>query len=165
MRQKIVIFAELIKLGNIMRKIVFLVMTMMAVTGCTCKKESKIPVWVKTSSGSMSCINTTDSTFRIMGMDNSGTDTGWIYVHPGDTFPDYHPWWYPDTIKVAFTRDGVFEDSAEIEAMRIPEDSDDGAYGFRTVVGDAFYYNLRGKFVRFYEAETPHSRDNHDYRP
>lgn len=56
---------------------------------------------------------------------------------------------FPDTLKVAFTRDGVLIDSVWTKAWNIPKDSDDGVYMFICGNGDALVYNLRGKFVKY----------------
>lgn len=139
-----------------MRKLCF-VMFIMAVIMMSCgKKKPSWPVWIK---GEGRCLNTSDSTFTIIAFDDT------FIVHPGDTFPDEHPWNFPDSIKVAFTRDGKFEDSIWAYVEAVPKDSDDAVYVYRVVVGDAWYYNLKGKFCYFVECPCPHSGQGHTYHP
>lgn len=148
-----------------MKNLIFIIFSLL-IAGCMCDRKpvQTYPVWVD---GDSRCINTTDSTFRIMGASDNGMgqDTGWVYIHPGDTFPPYHPWSYPDTITVAFTRNGKFEDSIQVIAWRVPHDSLDDAYVLMSAYGDVWTYNLKGKFCRFLTGpNTPASYKN-KYRP
>lgn len=84
---------------------------------------------------------------------------------------EFHRWnfEYPDTITVAFTRDGVFEDSVKCERRGLVEDSTGNyyspAYIFTTVVGDSWTYDVNGKFIRFDCSSSPHSGRPHHYKP
>ena len=76
---------------------------------------------------------------------------------------------YPDTITVAFTRDGKFEDSVEAVREGLLEDKSgkyySPAYVFRAVVGDTWVYDVNGKFVYSTCLAYPHSGKPHHYKP
>lgn len=110
------------------------------------------PHWIETAKG-RTCVNTSDCTFVMMGGD-SFRDTGLLYIHPGDTFPEYHPWNYPDTIKVAlkvYDRNGKYTiDSIIAYAFTVPEDSLDPVYHNQSLDGSSYVYNLKGEFVKYH---------------
>lgn len=90
------------------------------------------------------------------------------YINPGDTIYDPVAEGYPDTIKVAFTRNGVFEDS--IEVVRVgggPPDFTEYRYVYmlQCVVGDVWFYSRDGKFLSFGCAKEPHAGYPHHYVP
>lgn len=132
---------------------------MLGMVGCKGKTDyTKLPAY--TENGSR--INNSNDTIEYYNQTLCETE---IYA-PGDTIHDAVAEGYPDTIKVAFTRDGVFEDS--IEVVR----TGDEGYGYkyiyvlRCVVGDAFYYTRDGKFLDFVCVDLPHSgQGHHDYKP
>lgn len=73
---------------------------------------------------------------------------------------------WPDTIKVAFTRDGVFEDSVEARKW----DGSGTARGMRYIYagatwGDIWTYTGMGEFVSFHCTHLPHSGKPHHYKP
>lgn len=76
---------------------------------------------------------------------------------------------YPETIKVAFTRNGVFEDSVEAVRRGVIEDSTgkdiSPAYVYGSFVGDNWTYDLNGKFIEFNCTVRPHSGAPHHYKP
>lgn len=76
---------------------------------------------------------------------------------------------YPDTIIVAFTRNGKLEDSVEAIREGLLKDSTgkyySPAYVFRASVGDTWVYDVNGKFINFHESSLPHSGKPHYYKP
>lgn len=76
---------------------------------------------------------------------------------------------YPDTIKVAFTRNGIVEDSVEAVRQGAIEDSIDKpyspAYVYFSVVGDSWVYDVNGKYIGFNESSYPHSGKGIKYEP
>lgn len=150
-----------------MRKLVLFVIVLLAAAmfmlcrSVDKKLASRYPHWVSDEYGNLSCINTHDYPVKIEGLDVNDT----IIVNPGDTFPGWHPWDFPDSIKVAFTRNGVFEDSIYVYPWYVPKDSLDGVYVMIAAVGDIWFYNLKGEFVKFYESPLPHSGAGHKYIP
>ena len=84
---------------------------------------------------------------------------------------EYYKWnyGYPDTIKVAFTRNGVVEDSVEAVRQGLVADSTgkyySPAYVFLSVVGDKWIYDVNGKFIESACTVHPHSGAPHHYKP
>lgn len=76
---------------------------------------------------------------------------------------------YPDTIKVAFTRNGVLEDSVEAVRQGIINDSTgrpySPAYVFFSTVGDSWVYDADGKYIGFNKSPYPHSGNGINYKP
>lgn len=76
---------------------------------------------------------------------------------------------YPDSIIVAFTRYGIAEDTIIAYRKGGLIDSSGNyyspAYIFRAAVGDAWIYDINGKFVYFYESPMSHSDKGHEYKP
>ena len=75
---------------------------------------------------------------------------------------------YPDSIIVAFTRSGKFEDSVVTYKQGFIKDSLGNtipAYIFKAAVGDVWVYDSDGNFVEFIESELPHSDQGHTYNP
>ena len=75
----------------------------------------------------------------------------------------------PDSIITAFTRNGVVEDSVIAYRQGGLIDSlgtyYSPAYVFRAAVGDAWIYDIDGKFVYFYCTPFPHSGKDEPYNP
>lgn len=75
----------------------------------------------------------------------------------------------PDTIKVAFTRDGVFEDSIKAVRQGVVYDKNGKAYSpayvVTAMVGDNWTYDINGKFIKFNCVDLPHSGAPHSYHP
>lgn len=82
-----------------------------------------------------------------------------------------HWFWYecPDTITVAFTRNGKFEDSViAVRQGLVANDKGEyysPAYVIRAVVGDTWTYDINGKFIEFNCVDYPHSGTPHKYKP
>lgn len=75
---------------------------------------------------------------------------------------------YPDTLRVAFTRDGMFEDSVDVVKyghIKLDNGKWEPTYIFVAAVGDVWRYDCRGTFIRFYENHQAHSGQNHTYNP
>lgn len=75
----------------------------------------------------------------------------------------------PDTIIVAFTRDGKFERYEKAIRRGLVADSTgeyySPAYVIDCIVGDNFVYDINGKFIEFNCADLPHSGAAHTYNP
>ena len=75
----------------------------------------------------------------------------------------------PDSIITAFTRNGVVEDSVVAYRQGGLIDSLGNyyspAYVFKAAVGDAWLYDIDGKFVYFYCTPLPHSGKGELYNP
>ena len=72
----------------------------------------------------------------------------------------------PDSITEAFTRNGKFVDS--VVAYRwgiLDKNSNSPAYVFYSVVGDAWFYDIKGNFIEFNRSRFPHSGDTYQYEP
>lgn len=87
-------------------------------------------------------------------------------------FTKEHHWFLfecPDTITVAFTRNGKFEDSVKAVRQGLVSDSTgkyySPAYVFGGVVGDNWTYDINGKFIEFNCVDLPHSGAPHHYKP
>lgn len=84
---------------------------------------------------------------------------------------DYYRWnyVYPDTLMVAFTRNGNFEDSVEAIKWDMQEDSIRHIripiYVVRDVVGNTWEYDINGKFIEFSCGSRPHSGQPCHYEP
>ena len=75
---------------------------------------------------------------------------------------------YPDKIRVAFTRDGVFEDSIDVIKyghIKLSNGEWEPTYIFVAAVGDVWRYDCRGSFIKFYENHQAHSGQNYTYNP
>lgn len=75
---------------------------------------------------------------------------------------------FPDSIKVAFTRDGKFEDSIEVckdGFVKNKKKQWEPAYTFTAAVGDIWVYDAHGKFRLFIECPLPHDGQGHKYNP
>ena len=75
---------------------------------------------------------------------------------------------YPDKIRVAFTRDGVFEDSIDVVKyghIKLSNGEWEPTYIFVAAVGDVWRYDCRGSFIKFYKNHQAHSGQNHTYNP
>ena len=152
-----------------MKKLVFVLLSMILCIGCSYNKCNKVPV-IK------------DSLVKIF-------DSGGIFTIPLDSFLQVKDsfvfckeeglwmtkklYWFnyecPDTIIVAFTRNGVFKDSVEAIRRGDIEDSTGNSYSpayvVLSVVGDAWVYDINGKFIAFHEGRFPHSGKPHSYKP
>lgn len=75
----------------------------------------------------------------------------------------------PDTITVAFTRDGKFECYEKAVRRGLVADSTGDyyspAYVIESAVGDNFVYDINGKFIKFNCVDLPHSDAPHTYKP
>lgn len=72
----------------------------------------------------------------------------------------------PDSITVAFTRNGKFVDS--VVAYRwgiLDKNSNSPAYVFYSVMGDAWFYDIKGNFIEFNRSRFPHSGNSYQYKP
>lgn len=84
---------------------------------------------------------------------------------------DYYRWnyVYPDTLMVAFTRNGNFEDSVEAIKWDMQEDSIRHIripiYVVRDVVGNTWEYDINDKFIEFSCGSRPHSGQPCHYKP
>lgn len=148
-----------------MKNILYVAIGLILCVGCSYNQQIKITDKV-------------DSTY-VIGMDSISTDSflkikdSLIYSKEDNAWmtKKLHWFWYecPDTIIVAFTRDGVFEDSVEAIRQGLVEDSIGNyyspAYVFGSVVGDAWVYDINGKFIEFNESPFPHSGKGHKYHP
>ncbi len=88
-----------------------------------------------------------------------------IGQHPNDSIYNSNLW--PDTIKVAFTRNGVFEDSVEVYKYGyIKTDSNkfEPTYVFMSAAGDVFRYSYSGSFIKFYK-NLQNSDKDYTYEP
>lgn len=132
-----------------MRNILYIIAFSIMMSCCVQKDYTKLPPYTKDGRR----INNTNDTIYFFSEYWHERD----YIAPGDT--EYNPpkEGYPDTITVAFTRNGKFEDS--IEVVRYPG-WDFGlkyVYILRCAVGDVFFYTREGKFLHSACAPEPHS--------
>lgn len=75
---------------------------------------------------------------------------------------------FPDSIKVAFTRNGKFEEYISVWKdgyVRNKYNRWEPAYTLRTAVGDIWVYDKNGKFRLFIECPLPHDGWGHTYTP
>lgn len=146
-----------------MRKLVWLsALIMLICCGKAADKPkvdyTKLPAY--TADGSR--INNTNDTIRLY----NETFHEYDIIAPGDTVCDPVKEGYPDTIRVAFTRNGVFEDSLDVARVPGIEFGLKYVYMFRCAVGDAVYYTREGKFLEFACTKLPHSgQGHHNYKP
>lgn len=73
---------------------------------------------------------------------------------------NYKPDSYPDSIRIAFTRNGEFVDSFTVYRIGGIYDKNDKFIGpkyyFRDAVGHMWFYDIHGKFIDFIESPYPH---------
>lgn len=78
---------------------------------------------------------------------------------------------FPDSIRVAFTRNGKFVDSVTaynlIGIYEGDEDYIEPEYCFEDAVGHKWFYDIHGKFKEFVESPYPHgdSKKEEPYKP
>ena len=131
-----------------MRRSILLFLVLL-LTGCTSNKQAnrKEPEYK---------IIQEDTLYRIRCID---------LIPPVDTLEKWKT--APDSILVAFTRNTAIADSfiAYREGMLVDSLGKyySPAYIFRAVVGDAWVYDINGKFIYFYESPLPHSDKGHKY--
>ena len=80
---------------------------------------------------------------------------------------NYYKDWleYPETIIVAFTRNGKIEDSVEAVRWDMLMDCSP-SYVFTAGVGDTWVYDVNGNFLEFNCSPFPHSgQGHHNYKP
>ena len=70
----------------------------------------------------------------------------------------------PDSIIVAFTRNGKFVDSVVAYRNGVINNNSP-AYVFYSVVGDSWIYDIKGNFIKFNRSKFPHSEDTYQYEP
>lgn len=155
-----------------MKKLLYIIICVMCL-GCSLKKQPK----------------SNDSNDSIVTIISSGDDIklpldsflllkdSFIYVKDSDFHEEfwctkeYYKWnyGYPDTIKVAFTRNGIVVDSVEAVRHGLLADSTgkyySPAYVFFATVGDNWVYDINGKFIEFNESQYPHSGKGIKYEP
>lgn len=154
-----------------MKKLVFVLLSMMLCIGCSYNKQSKA-----------TCLK--DSLVKVFTDDGTGYFTipldsflqvkdSFVFCKEEGLWMTKRLYWFnyecPDTITVAFTRNGVFEDSVEAIRRGGVKDSTGNyyspAYVYGSVVGDAWIYDINGKFIKFCESRFPHSGEPHNYKP
>ncbi len=148
-----------------MKNLLYFVVGLILCIGCSQKQQTKTTDKV-------------DSTY-VDGIGKIPTDSflkikdSLIYSEEDKEWMTKEQHWFtyecPDTIMVAFTRNGVFEDSVEAVRQGLVADSTghyySPAYVFGDVVGNKWIYDINGKFIEFNESPYPHSGKGHKYHP
>lgn len=151
-----------------MKKLIYIMMAAAICMGCSHRKQAK-PVEIDNKGDSVYVedLGYLDSASFLKAKDTlvySEEDDMWLTKK-------IHWFWYecPDTITVAFTRNGKFEDSIIAVRQGLVANSKgeyySPAYVHRAVVGDAWVYDINGKFIESECVDYPHSGTPHKYQP
>jgi len=148
-----------------MMKLYYILALCLCIAGCDTPKKENVAVEEETDTVDYTKLpsHTADGRQINNTNDDIHAEDGFEILHPGDTANWPIPG-YPETITVAFTRNGVFEDSIKCE-MTGGDENHRFLYIYRTAVGDAWFYDRDGKFVRFVCVSEPHSGQPHKYKP
>lgn len=149
-----------------MKKIFYIIICIMCL-GCSLKKQPKndssndsVEIWA----GDSNIVLSKDSFLQVKDSFVYCKEEGYWMTK------EMYKWnyGYPDTIMIAFTRNGVFVDSVEAVRHGLVADSTgeyySPAYVFTSGVGDKWIYDINGKFIE-YNRSYPHSGNEIKYKP